>query len=81
MPVFDIRCDDCGYTEENHLDKGGLEHYGPCPACSRGLMRQLIAPVRFNMTPRVETLSGRTSNGTKWEVGSKIGKIKDGKLK
>lgn len=78
--LFDIRCDDCGYTEQDNYDEPGKESYGSCPACSRGTMKQLITPVRFSMTPSVQSMQGRTSDGTKWEVGSKVGKFKNGKF-
>ena len=65
---FDVRCNACGYTEEDEWAEPGQESYGSCPACSHGTMKQVIAPVQGKMVDRVENLRGTTKNGTKWSV-------------
>jgi hypothetical protein len=79
--IFDIRCNLCGYTEEDEWAEPGQASYGSCPACTHGTMKQIIAPVQGKMVERVENQRGTTSNGTKWSVGSTVGKIKNGEFK
>lgn len=70
--IFDIRCNNCGYTEEDEWAEPCQESYGSCPACSVGVMKQVIGTPRFNMVDRVENMRGTTKNGTKWSVAHGI---------
>jgi hypothetical protein len=69
--IFDIKCDKCENTIENHYDEGGLGQYGNCDKCD-GVLRQVIGAVSHKFTTPPDTASkGRTTNGKKWEIGSK----------
>lgn len=70
--IFDTQCSECKHIEENVYDETGKEHYGICPACNEGKMQKMFAAVSHSFATPPDTASkGRTTNGTRWEVGSK----------
>jgi hypothetical protein len=74
---MDLRCDVCGHVETDHYEQGGLGDYGSCIMCLQfneegklGTMRQVFAIGGFTMgkISNIGGTTGRTSNGTKWEI-------------
>lgn len=48
MPIYEYRCQDCGYTYEKLMRLGAAE-VPPCPACgSRGTRRLISMVARTN---------------------------------
>ena len=68
---FDIKCDQCENVVQNHYEEGGLGQYGSCDKCKSGVFRQMLASFSFSLKTPIDTVHGRTTNGTSWNVGSK----------
>jgi hypothetical protein len=70
--IFDCKCDSCNFSLSDVYDEPGLGNYGNCQECKTGVMRQVIGAVNHSFATPPDTASkGRTTNGMKWEVGSK----------
>jgi len=68
--LLDTRCDKCHHEIIDDYDTGGKATYGDCPECGEGQMRQILRTGGFNMNPAssLQGQTGRTTNGSKWEV-------------
>ena len=73
--IFDQGCNQCGFTLTDTYDEPALGDYGQCPQCETGRMKQIIGAISHKFTTPPDTASkGRTTNGMRWEVGSKVKK-------
>jgi len=71
--MFDIKCDKCSTIVENQYEQPSQPDYGDCPVCD-GKMRQMIGIVHHTFKTPVDSVKGRTANGTKYEVATKVRK-------
>lgn len=74
--LLDLRCDNCEHVVEDEYAEGGQGSYGTCGKCAAGTMRQIFSTGGFTLgsVANIKGKSGRTADGTKWEVGSKLSK-------
>ena len=70
--IFDLKCDSCTHTVENNFDYPAQESYGTCTECNTGLLKQVIGAITHTFHTPVDSVKGRTTNGMKFEVGSKV---------
>ena len=48
MPVYEYRCDNCGWTFEVHHDVSACDTPHPCIMCRAGQTHRVPQPVRVN---------------------------------
>lgn len=68
--LLDLKCNHCEYILEDEYDEGGKGDYGPCLECGQGRMLQIFSTGGFTLgtIANMDGKSGRTSDGTKFEV-------------
>lgn len=68
--LLDLRCDNCEHIIEDEYAEGGQGFYGTCGKCGEGIMRQIFSTGGFTLgtIANISGTTGRTSNGTKYEV-------------